>query len=110
VGEVEEPFESFLENAKAKAKYYPQSTKMLTFSDDSGLKVRALNGFPGVHTHEFVAESGGLKNASNHLEALLLEEKDHFAQFTCVSILYDPFRDIYYKGEGTVDGNIHFPA
>ncbi|MGQ0814723.1 MAG: non-canonical purine NTP pyrophosphatase [Gemmatimonadota bacterium] len=53
-----EEFETFVENAVAKARYFAQLTGMLTLADDSGLLVVALNGAPGVRTKRFAIDNG----------------------------------------------------
>jgi XTP/dITP diphosphohydrolase len=88
--EAEEPFDSFLKNAEAKAKHYGQFTKMLTLSEDAGLSIHSLWNFSGVHSKHFTGENGGLRNAFNRLEKMLSTKKDHRAGFSCVSMIYDP--------------------
>lgn len=48
-----EAFETFRENALAKARYFLALSEMPTLADDSGLKVDALGGAPGVYTKRF---------------------------------------------------------
>lgn len=45
-----ESWETFEENALAKAQYFFRRTGLPTFADDSGLTVAALNGAPGVRS------------------------------------------------------------
>ncbi|MDR0740304.1 MAG: non-canonical purine NTP pyrophosphatase [Puniceicoccales bacterium] len=108
--EAEEPFESFLENAQAKAKHYADFTQMLTLSEDAGLCIRALNHFPGVHSKRFIAESGGLSNAFDRLEEMLSAKGDCRAEFVCVSAIYDPRSGRSFTGKGIMGGEILFPA
>jgi XTP/dITP diphosphohydrolase len=108
--EAEEPFESFLENAKTKAKHYAKFTKMLTLSEDAGLCICALNNFPGTQSKRFIMESGGLQNAFGRLEEMLCSKSDRRAKFICVSVIYDPQSGQSFTGEGIMDGAIRFPA
>lgn len=48
--EVEEPYDTYAENATAKADAYARASGLLTLADDSGLEVAALDGGPGVRT------------------------------------------------------------
>lgn len=50
-----EAFETFEENALAKARYFARKTGELALADDSGLCVDALNGAPGVRSRRFAA-------------------------------------------------------
>ena len=50
---IEETGETFLENAIIKAKHYSKWVHALTLADDSGLRVEALGGRPGVHSARY---------------------------------------------------------
>jgi XTP/dITP diphosphohydrolase len=50
VGEADEPYPSFVENALAKARHAARATGLPAIADDSGLCVDALGGAPGVHS------------------------------------------------------------
>jgi XTP/dITP diphosphohydrolase len=50
-----EIYETFEENALAKARYYAAKTGELALADDSGLCVDALDGRPGVRSRRFAA-------------------------------------------------------
>lgn len=51
--EVEEPFETYAENAATKADAYCRASGLLTLADDSGLEVAALAWGPGVTTGRY---------------------------------------------------------
>jgi XTP/dITP diphosphohydrolase len=51
-----EVFETFEENALAKARWFAAKTGELTLADDSGLCVDALGGAPGVRSRRFAGE------------------------------------------------------
>ena len=53
VGEAEEPHQTFIENALAKARHAAQATGAAVIADDSGLCVDALGGAPGVISAHF---------------------------------------------------------
>jgi XTP/dITP diphosphohydrolase len=55
VGEAEEPFGTFVENALAKARHASAACGLPALADDSGLCVPALGGLPGVRSARFAA-------------------------------------------------------
>jgi len=58
-----EVFDTFEENALAKARYFAAKSGVLTLADDSGICVDALGGAPGVRSRRFAGdeEARGLK-------------------------------------------------
>jgi XTP/dITP diphosphohydrolase len=50
VGEADEPFLTFVENALAKARHASAATGLPAIADDAGLCVEAFGGLPGVAT------------------------------------------------------------
>lgn len=55
VGEAEEPFATFIENALAKARHASRATGLPALADDSGICVPALGGAPGVYSARFAS-------------------------------------------------------
>ena len=53
---IDEDGKSFSENALKKARFYSKFLGKLTLADDSGLKVVALNGAPGVYSARYAGE------------------------------------------------------
>lgn len=79
-GGIEEPYETFEQNALAKAEAIHAFCGKNVFSDDSGLCVPALKGAPGVHS----AYYGGLPRSDEKNNLKLLEELegiDHRSAF-----------------------------
>lgn len=62
VGECEEPYFTFLENALAKARFASRATGLPAIADDSGLVVPALGGAPGVLSARYAQTQGGEKS------------------------------------------------
>ena len=57
VHEADEPYDSFIENALAKARHASATTGLPALADDSGICVDALGGAPGVHSARATPES-----------------------------------------------------
>ena len=71
VGEAEEPFHTFVENALAKARFASAHTGLPALADDSGLCVEAFGGLPGVQTAHYATQFGYEKSEANNVRALL---------------------------------------
>lgn len=71
VGEAEEPFHTFVENALAKARFAAQHTGLPALSDDAGLCVDAFGGLPGVQTAHYATQFGYEKGDDTNVQALL---------------------------------------
>ena len=105
--DVEETGTTFAENAILKARAYAEMSGLLTWSDDSGLEVDALDGRPGVYS----ARYGGPGLTSEDRYKLLLEElRDHprarwTARFRCVVALVLPNGELHMVDD-TLEGII----
>lgn len=110
IAEPEEPYESFIENAKHKAKYYGDLLNKVTIADDSGLCIEVLGGFPGVGTKDFLVESGSLNNAFFRLEKKLCGKKNTNAYFNVALAVYFPKTSQFITNEDKKHGSISFPA
>jgi XTP/dITP diphosphohydrolase len=64
--EVDEPHDTYAENAAAKADAYARASGLLTVADDSGIEAAALDWGPGVRS----ARWGGGRHAEALVEAL----------------------------------------
>ncbi|WP_225781118.1 RdgB/HAM1 family non-canonical purine NTP pyrophosphatase [Xenophilus sp. Marseille-Q4582] len=71
VGEAEEPFRTFVENALAKARHASAATGLPAMADDAGLCVDAFGGLPGVDTAYYATQFGYAKGDANNVRALL---------------------------------------
>ncbi|SFF14420.1 RdgB/HAM1 family non-canonical purine NTP pyrophosphatase [Paracidovorax wautersii] len=71
VGEAEEPFHTFVENALAKARFAAQHTGLPALADDAGLCVQAFGGQPGVQTAYYATQFGYEKGDDTNVQALL---------------------------------------
>ena len=91
VTETEEPHETFVENALAKARHASLATGLPALADDSGLCVRALGGEPGVHSAHYAGREGSREERDARNNAKLVAElagsRDRSAFYYCVLVL-----------------------
>lgn len=91
-----ERYDTFRENAAAKAQYFAALSGILTLADDSGLCVDALNGLPGVHSRRFAPDPllrGEAQDAANnaHLLSLLADAaRPRTAAYECSVAIAEP--------------------
>lgn len=71
VGEADEPFHTFIENALAKARHASAASGLPALADDAGLCVHAFGGQPGVQTAYYATQFGYPKGDANNVTALL---------------------------------------
>jgi len=89
IDEAEEPHDTFLENALAKARHASRAAGMPALADDSGLSVDALGGAPGVHSAYYAGRDGDreTRDARNNAKLLASLKDDRKAHYTCVLVL-----------------------
>lgn len=106
--DVEEPYETYAENATAKADAFARASGLVSVADDSGIEIAALEWGPGVRS----ARWGGGRNAERVLEALaddsLGPEPDRRARMVCALAVAvpadpDPLVEVY---TGVVEGRV----
>ena len=83
--QVEEPHETYEENAAAKAEAYARASGIVSLADDSGIEIAALDWGPGVRS----ARWGGGRNAERVLEALG-DGSDRRARMVCAVAVATP--------------------
>lgn len=94
--DVAETGMTFEENARLKAETIAELTGKMVLADDSGLKVDALGGLPGVWSARFSGPDATdeLNNAKLlHELAMVFELKDRTAQFHCTLVMATPNRE-----------------
>ena len=100
-----ERFDTFEENALAKARYfYEVSGGIAAVADDSGLEVAALGGRPGVRSKRFSGRDDlkgrALDDANNAaLLAALEGANDRSARFVCAAAFVGLDGDVVRRGE-----------
>ncbi|MGA2550477.1 MAG: RdgB/HAM1 family non-canonical purine NTP pyrophosphatase [Burkholderiaceae bacterium] len=87
VGEAEEPFSTFVENALAKARHASRATGRAALADDSGLCVEALGGEPGVHSARYAGEPRSDLRNNECLVAAMQGVANRKAHYYCVLVL-----------------------
>jgi XTP/dITP diphosphohydrolase len=109
IAETEEPHDTFLENALAKARHASRAAAMPALADDSGLCVDALGGAPGVHSAYFAGREGGreARDARNNAKLLASLKENRAAHYRCVMVLVRTADDPQpLVAEGTWQGEI----
>lgn len=104
-----ECFDTFEENALAKARYFHRLSGMPTMADDSGLCVVELGGAPGVWSKRFCGRadlSGQALDDANNAKLLkeLRDAEDRSASYTCAAAYVIGAMEIVAIGEtsGTI--------
>lgn len=91
IGEADEPHDTFVENALAKARHASLASGLPALADDSGLLVEALGGEPGVHSAYFGGREGDREARDARNNTRLLAEvarlADRSAHYCCVMVL-----------------------
>ncbi|MBL8601165.1 MAG: RdgB/HAM1 family non-canonical purine NTP pyrophosphatase [Myxococcales bacterium] len=111
ITDLDEPHDTFIENAIAKAREASRRSGLAALADDSGLRVDALGGAPGVYSARFSGVHGD--DAANRrlllakLEGVPPEARG--ARFCCVLALADvagPLGGAAVTAEGVAEGEI----
>jgi len=104
-----ESFDTFEENALAKARYFHALTGRPSLADDSGLEVAALQGRPGVRSKRWSGRDDLTGLALDAENNRLLQEKlggarDRSARYVCAAAFVDGTRELVVRG--AVEGRI----
>ena len=113
IGGAEEPHNTFMENALAKARFAAKESGLPALADDSGLVVAALGGKPGVHSARYAGNNASDKDNNDKLmQAMQSAEQQQGATLDRSAYYYaamvfardanDPaplFADGYWRGE-----------
>ncbi len=105
--ELEEPFDTFEENARAKARAVVVATGLPAIADDSGLEVDALGGAPGVWSARYSGEAA--TDLDNNLKLVreleYVPEASRTCRYRCVAIYVEPGgREV--MADGSCEGHI----
>ena len=100
--EIAENGKTFKQNAILKVRACAKASGLPAIADDSGLEIKALNGFPGIRSARFA--KGDFKQAMVRILAKLKDQRR--ARFVCVIALYLPQSGKVKTFTGTVAGLI----
>jgi XTP/dITP diphosphohydrolase len=95
ISEADEPHDTFLENALAKARHASRAAGLAALADDSGLCVEALGGAPGVHSAYYAGREGSReqRDARNNEKLLGNLKDDRRAHYVCVIVFLKDSKD-----------------
>jgi XTP/dITP diphosphohydrolase len=107
--EIEEPFDTFEENAEAKARAVVAATGLAAVADDSGLEVDALGGAPGVRSARYAGEAATDRENNRKLLGALSEvpEALRLCRYRCAAVFLGT-DGRYVVTEGACEGRVIF--
>ncbi|HET8783462.1 MAG TPA: RdgB/HAM1 family non-canonical purine NTP pyrophosphatase [Pyrinomonadaceae bacterium] len=112
VAVAEENFDTYAENAIAKARFYAHATGVQALADDSGLEVEALGGAPGVLSARYAGDHA----TDADRRSLLLSElaktgtDNRRARFVCAIAIASPDGSLLNLSEGICSGTMTLAA
>jgi XTP/dITP diphosphohydrolase len=108
--DLDEPYETFAENALHKAAAYAQLSGLLALADDTGLVVDALDGRPGVYSARYAGPGATDRDRVQKVldELASVPAGQRSARFACVVAVVSPDGATRESAEGTVEGRIGF--
>jgi XTP/dITP diphosphohydrolase len=89
---IDEPDEngaSMRENARLKAEYYAQITKLSTLADDSGIEVSILDDAPGVYSARWIGGSDGDRTLALLERMQNVSAENRAARYRCALCFVD---------------------
>lgn len=106
-----EDADTFLENARIKARFFMEQTGCACIADDSGLEVAALGGAPGVHSARFAGfhADDGTNNAKLLAELRNAGVTESDADYRCALVFMDTDGQELHA-DGRCDGVIRMTA
>ena len=105
IEECSEPFDTFIENAIAKARNAAEHSDLPVLADDSGICIEALDGKPGINSKKFLVTNGGHKKSFKIIKEKVIEKNNTKAFFqTSISLTINSRKNLYF--DGVVNGNI----
>jgi XTP/dITP diphosphohydrolase len=89
IAAAEEPHDTFVENALAKARHASRAARLPALADDSGLCVDALGGEPGVHSAYYAGREGDRdeRDARNNAKLLSQLGAERSAYYCCLMVM-----------------------
>lgn len=96
---------SFLENSLIKGKDISLKTDIPVLSDDSGLSINCLGGFPGIYSARFMEDKSYKEKCLTILD-MMKDKKDRTAFFSCALTFIDKKRNIQKQFLAKAEGEI----
>ena len=87
IADAEEPHDTFVENALAKARHAARASGLAALADDSGICVEALGGAPGVRSARYAGEPRSDERNNVQLVRALSGQANRRAHYSCVIVL-----------------------
>ncbi|MGH2703188.1 MAG: non-canonical purine NTP pyrophosphatase, partial [Actinomycetota bacterium] len=105
--ELDEPFDTFEENALAKARAVVEATELPAVADDSGLEVDGLGGAPGVRSARWAGEDASDEDNNRKLVERIrgVPEDLRSCRYRCCAVFVQPDGD-ELVAEGMCEGRI----
>lgn len=111
--EPQETGKTFAANVRIKAVTAARASGKVSFADDSGLVIDALDGEPGIHSARWAGPDKDFRAAMNRIQTLLIQRgakspeqrRAHFVAALCLA-WPDDHVEVF---EGRVDGVIVWP-
>lgn len=82
-----EPFQTFVENALAKARHASTLSSFAALADDSGICAHALEGAPGVYSARYAGEDADDLANNQKLIAALAHNPKRSAHYVCALVM-----------------------
>jgi XTP/dITP diphosphohydrolase len=104
--DVDEPYDTYAENAAVKAAAFARASGLVSMADDSGIEVAALDWGPGVRSARWAGAKG---READRLLVALDGEDDRRARMVCALAVATPRPDdepVVETFTGVVDGAI----
>ena len=102
--DVVEDGETFYENALKKAKEIYNVVHEPVISDDSGLAIDYLDGFPGVHSKRFLGDNVSDKEINYYILEKMNNVSNRKCSVICTLVYYDGEKSL--RADGVLNGNI----
>ena len=93
IASCEEPFQTFVENALAKARHASAASGLPALADDSGICVQALDNQPGVHSARYAGEPANDAANNQKLISSLHGISNRAAHYVCALVFVNSADD-----------------
>lgn len=90
---AEEPHQTFVENALAKARHASAASGLPALADDSGICAHALDGAPGVYSARYAGLDGDSAANNQKLIAALQGKVNRGAHYVCALVMVNSAND-----------------